>query len=161
MWMTCLRLSSRRRCGLQISMLGMSARTFVEAGCPRRSRLPPTSRKYHQPSSSTNPTAKNLSKWVASGLRLSRSRPRSSLSATTRVSLSTSRPTSASAMRLLSFPASACATRYASAHRLQDYRTQDTRLTVISDCRLHHSPDEAHSAWSRPRYLLQASGGGA
>lgn len=30
-----------------------------------------------------------------------------------------------------------------------------------SDCRLHHALDEAHSAWSRPRHLVQAPGGGA
>lgn len=32
---------------------------------------------------------------------------------------------------------------------------------MTSDCRLHHPLDEAHPAWSRPRYLLQAPGGGA
>ena len=72
----------------------------------------------------------------------------------------TSRPTSESAMKSLSSPASACATRYARSHSLEElghlWLTADT-----SDCRLHHSPDEAHSAWSRPRYLLQAPGGGA
>jgi hypothetical protein len=72
----------------------------------------------------------------------------------------TSRPTSESAMRSLSSPASACATRYAPSHSLKDLG--HLGLTAdSSDCRLHHSLDEAHPAWSRPRYLLQAPGGGA
>ena len=49
--------------------------------------------------------------WVASGRRRSRSRPRSSSSATTPSSPSTSRPTSASAMKSPSLPPSGCATR--------------------------------------------------
>jgi len=54
-------------------------------------------------------------KWVAFVPRLSRSPPRSSLSGTTPVSLSTSRPTSASAMRSPSLLPSASATRSAAA----------------------------------------------
>lgn len=49
--------------------------------------------------------------WVASAPRPSRSPPRSSLSATTQSSPSTSRPTSASAMKSPSLQARDCATR--------------------------------------------------
>lgn len=34
-------------------------------------------------------------------------------------------------------------------------------MSKTPDCRLHHSFDEAHPAWSRPRYLFQATGRGA
>lgn len=105
------------RCGLVFG-LGVPG-NFRSAGYTSVGSAPPTSRQPPPSTPSTNPTASHLSKWVASGLRRSRSRPRSSSSATTRASLSTSRPTSASAMRSLLSPPSACATRYACTHSLE------------------------------------------
>jgi len=75
-------------------------------------------------------------KWVAFARRRSRSPLRSSLSGTTPSSRSTSRPTSASAMRLPSSPRSACATRCVRPPPLLVHldfrRLGEATLTVVS-----------------------------
>ena len=87
--------------------------------------------------------------------RPSRNRPKLSSNATTQSSLSTSRPTSAYAMKSPSSPPSVFATRSACYHPNPLLSYPPTK-TFSTDRRLHHPLDEAHPTWSRPRHLLQA-----